>query len=91
MSEFTEILKFIGDNFPWAIVIILIVILIYFIINPEKIEKNLLNLRKRYMSDGRFRKIWDFFMKISSTIMKIDAKYHSLKKAMNIGLIFRKV
>jgi len=59
--------------------------------NPERIEKSLLNLRNRYMSDGRFRKIWDFFMKISSTIMKIDAKYHSLKKAMNIGLIFRKV
>jgi len=59
--------------------------------NPEKIEKNLLNLRKRYMSDGRFRKLWNFFMKISSTIMKIDAKYHSLKKAMNIGLIFKKV
>jgi len=59
--------------------------------NPEKIEKNLINLRMRYMSDGRFRKIWDFFIKISSTIMKIDAKYHSLKKAMNIGLIFRKV
>ena len=58
--------------------------------NPEKIEKSLLNLRNRYMSDGRFRKIWDFFVKISSTIMKIDAKYHSLKKAMNIGLIFRK-
>ena len=59
--------------------------------NPEKIEKNLLNLRKRYMSDGRFRKLWNFFMKISSTIMKIDAKHHSLKKAMNIGLIFKKV
>ncbi len=39
MSEFTGILKFLSDNFPWAIVIVLIVILIYFIINPEKIEK----------------------------------------------------
>jgi SAM-dependent methyltransferase len=59
--------------------------------NPEKIETNLLNLRKRYMSDGRFRKIWNFFMRSSSALMKIDAKYHSLKKAMNIGIIFRKV
>ncbi|MFW9940274.1 MAG: class I SAM-dependent methyltransferase [Candidatus Thorarchaeota archaeon] len=59
--------------------------------NPKKIEANLLNLRKRYMSDGRFRRIWDFFIKYSSVFMKIDAKYHSLKKAMNIGIIFRKV
>jgi ubiquinone/menaquinone biosynthesis C-methylase UbiE len=59
--------------------------------NPEYIEQNLLNLRTRYMSDSGFRKIWDFFMKISSTIMKVDAKYQPLKKVMNVGLIFRKV
>ncbi|MFX0081973.1 MAG: class I SAM-dependent methyltransferase [Candidatus Hodarchaeota archaeon] len=59
--------------------------------NPKKIEQNIINLRTRYMFNGGFRKIWDFFMKISSTIMKIDAKYHSLKNIMNIGLIFRKI
>jgi len=59
--------------------------------NPEKLETNLLNLRKRYVSDSRFRRIWNFFIRSSSVVMKIDAKYHSLKRAMNIGIIFRKV
>jgi SAM-dependent methyltransferase len=58
--------------------------------NPEKTEKNLLNLRKRYVLDAAFRKIWDFVVKISSKFMKLDAQYNSLKRIMNLGFIFRK-
>ncbi|MFX1256913.1 MAG: class I SAM-dependent methyltransferase [Promethearchaeota archaeon] len=59
--------------------------------NPEKIEKSLLNLRNRYESNAGFRKFWEIIVKISAKIMKIDAKYHSLKKIMNIALIFEKI
>ena len=58
--------------------------------NPNKTEVNLLKLRKRYATDAIFRKLWDFVVKVSSNVMKIDAKYHSLKKIMNIGLVFIK-
>jgi len=59
--------------------------------NPEKTEQSLLNLRKRYASDATFRKLWNFAIKISSKVMKLDAKYHPLEKIMNIGLIYIKV
>ncbi len=59
--------------------------------NPKKAEENLSRLRERYISDPVFRKFWKIFNKISSRIMKIDAKYGSLKKMMNIGLIFKKI
>jgi hypothetical protein len=60
-------------------------------INPKKIEKNLINLRKKYRSNLIFRKIWNLFVKISSTLMKIDAKYYSPKRMMNIAFIFLKL
>ena len=58
--------------------------------NPQKIESVLIKLRKNYVENSIFRKIWDLFVRISGFIMKIDAKYHSLKKMRNIGLIFKK-
>ncbi|MHA1291975.1 MAG: class I SAM-dependent methyltransferase [Promethearchaeota archaeon] len=59
--------------------------------NPEKIETNLLKLRKRYNTDEIFRKLWNFVIKISSKVMKIDAKYQPLKKIMNIAIICKKI
>ena len=58
--------------------------------NPKKIEENLLNLRNRYESSILFRKFWNIIVRILSKFMKIDAKYHSLKKVMNIAFIFKK-
>jgi len=58
--------------------------------NPEKTEQNLLKLRTRYLKNPIFQKIWNMVVKISSKFMKIDAKYHSLKRIMNIGLILSK-
>ncbi len=58
--------------------------------NVEKVEKNLINLRDNYENNAYFRKIWDSFVWIIAKIMKIEAKYRSLKKMMNIALIFIK-
>jgi len=58
--------------------------------NPEKCEKNLENLRNRYETDAVFRKCWNFAINIASRVMKIDAKYHSFKRIMNIAFIFIK-
>jgi len=58
--------------------------------NPNNIEENIANLRYRYENNQTFRKIWNLIVKILSKLMKIDAKYQSLKKIMNIALIFKK-
>lgn len=58
--------------------------------NPEKTENNIQKLRDIYETNPVFKKIWDYVVKISANIMKIDAKYHSLKNVMNIGFIFLK-
>ncbi|MFX1470795.1 MAG: class I SAM-dependent methyltransferase [Promethearchaeota archaeon] len=58
--------------------------------NPKKVEKNLIELRKKYESNIIFRKIWKIVVKILSTFMKIDAKYNSLNRIRNLGLIFIK-
>ncbi|KKM75107.1 hypothetical protein LCGC14_1393590 [marine sediment metagenome] len=39
MSDLTDILDFLAKGTPWAFVIILIAIIIYFLINPGKVEK----------------------------------------------------
>ena len=39
MSDLVDILDFLAKGTPWAIIIILIGLLIYFLINPEKMEK----------------------------------------------------
>ncbi|TFG14380.1 MAG: class I SAM-dependent methyltransferase [Promethearchaeota archaeon] len=58
--------------------------------NPQRVEKNLQKLRNRYSSNILFRKVWDVFVKISSLLMKLDAKYSSLNNKMNLGFIFLK-
>ena len=58
--------------------------------NPNNIEENIANLRYRYENSQTFRKIWNLIVKMLSKLMKIDAKYQSLKKIMNIALIFKK-
>ena len=58
--------------------------------NAEKVEKKLINLRNNYENNVYFRKIWDRFVWIIAKIMKIEAKHRSLKKMMNIALIFIK-
>jgi len=58
--------------------------------NAERVEKNLVSLRDNYENNVYFRKIWDSFVWIIAKIMKVEAKYRSLKKMMNIALIFIK-
>ncbi len=59
-------------------------------INPKKTEKSLQKLRIRYNSDIIFRNIWKFFTIFLTKLMKIDAKYNSLKNIRNIAFIFMK-
>ncbi|MFX0034145.1 MAG: class I SAM-dependent methyltransferase [Candidatus Hermodarchaeota archaeon] len=58
--------------------------------NPKKVEKNLIDLRKKYESNSIFRKFWNIIVRIFSTFMKIDAKYHSNNRIRNLGLVFIK-
>ncbi|MFX0155968.1 MAG: class I SAM-dependent methyltransferase [Candidatus Hodarchaeota archaeon] len=58
--------------------------------NPKKIEESLINLRKKYEFNSTFRKLWNIIVRILSKCMKIDAKYHSLDRIRNLGLIFIK-
>lgn len=59
-------------------------------VSPEKTERNLIRLRERYEKNEIFRKFWNKFVKLTSILMKIDASYLPLKRAMNIAMIFRK-
>ena len=58
--------------------------------NPKKLEQNIIKLRHRYESNIVFRKLWNIVVRILSKFMKIDAKYHSFKKIMNMAFIFKK-
>jgi len=58
--------------------------------NPKKIERKILKLRNRYESNIIFRKIWNIIVTSMAKIMKLDAKYHSLNKIMNLAFIFIK-
>jgi len=58
--------------------------------NPEKMETDLKNLRKKYISDIGFRRIYDKLVKFGSKLMKIDAKFQPLRNIMNICIVFRK-
>ncbi|MFX0044158.1 MAG: class I SAM-dependent methyltransferase [Candidatus Hodarchaeota archaeon] len=58
--------------------------------NPKEFEKKILKLRNRYEANTIFRNIWNILVKIMAKIMKLDAKYHSLNKIMNIAFIFIK-
>ncbi|MFX1393363.1 MAG: class I SAM-dependent methyltransferase [Promethearchaeota archaeon] len=59
-------------------------------VNPKKTEETLIKLRNRYESNIIFRKFWNLVVNIGARLMKIDAKYHSLKKIMNVAFIFKK-
>ena len=58
--------------------------------NPDKMESDLMNLRKKYISNPIFRRIYDKFVKFGSKCMKLDANFQPLKNIMNICIIFRK-
>ena len=58
--------------------------------NPKKIEENLLRLRNKYRYSIGFRILWNIIVKFLSKLMKIDAKYNSINKIRNVGLIFIK-
>ena len=58
--------------------------------NPKKIEENLLSLRNKYRYSIGFRILWNIIVKFLSKLMKIDAKYNSINKIRNVGLIFIK-
>lgn len=59
--------------------------------NPKKIERKILKLRNRYESNIIFRKIWNIIVTSMAKFMKLDAKYHSLNKIMNLAFIFIKM
>lgn len=58
--------------------------------NVERVEKNIISLRDTYENNVYFRNVWDSFVWIIAKLMKIEAKYRSLKNMMNIALIFIK-
>ena len=58
--------------------------------NPKKIEENLLSLRNKYQYSIGFRALWNIIVKFLAKLMKIDAKYNSINKIRNVGLIFIK-
>ena len=58
--------------------------------DPEQIETGLLKLRDKYAKNYRFRLLWNVIVKLISKLMKLDAKYLPINKAMNIALIFKK-
>lgn len=58
--------------------------------NPDKIERELLKLREKYLSNLKFRVFWNIFVRINAIFMKLDAKYHKLKRNLNIAFMFEK-
>ncbi|MFX1427405.1 MAG: class I SAM-dependent methyltransferase [Promethearchaeota archaeon] len=58
--------------------------------NPKKLEESLITLREKYESNIGFRVLWDLIVKFFSKLMKLDAKYNSIYKIRNIGLVFIK-
>jgi len=58
--------------------------------NPKKTEQSLINLRIKYERNVAFRQVWNLIVGLLTKLMKLDAKYHSFKKIMNIALIFKK-
>lgn len=58
--------------------------------SPEQVEKRLLKLREQYAKNYGFRLFWNIIVNIISKLMKLEAKYLPIEKAMNIALIFKK-
>ncbi len=59
-------------------------------VNPKKTENSLQTLRKNYASNTFFRKIWNIFVKVTSFIMKLDARSKNLQNKMNLAFVFIK-
>ena len=59
-------------------------------IDPKGTEEKINKLREKYMKNLIFKKIWDIFVLISSSLMKADARIQPFHKTMDIGMIFRK-
>jgi len=59
-------------------------------VSPDKTEKSILKLRSHYTSNQIFRRFWNILNKAISKLMKIDAKYQSIKNNMNVGFVFQK-
>ncbi|TFG04311.1 MAG: class I SAM-dependent methyltransferase [Promethearchaeota archaeon] len=59
--------------------------------HPQKVEEKILSLRFLYDTNSMFRAFWKVIVYLGSKIMKLDAKYHGIKKNMNVGFIFIKV
>ena len=57
---------------------------------PDKTEEKLIKLRDLYMKSVSFRVFWTLIVKLISKLMKVEAKYQSIKKIMNIGVIIKK-
>ncbi|MGV9171739.1 MAG: class I SAM-dependent methyltransferase [Promethearchaeia archaeon] len=58
--------------------------------NPQATEGKIEILRKRYINNTLFRKIWDIFVRIGATFMMFDALHQSKNRIMNIAFVFRK-
>ncbi|MBD3254737.1 MAG: methyltransferase domain-containing protein [Candidatus Lokiarchaeota archaeon] len=58
--------------------------------DPQKVEKTISNLRKMFISNLTFRKVWSIIVFFISKIMKMDAKYTPIKQIMNIAILFKK-
>jgi hypothetical protein len=59
--------------------------------NPTKLEESLINLRLKYETNKVFRRFWDYVVKVLSLFMKLDAKYISIQRMMNLALVFKKI
>ena len=57
---------------------------------PKKTEESLLLLRKKYETNKLFHKLWYHFVKITTRLMKLDAKFQPKSKIMNIAFLFTK-
>jgi ubiquinone/menaquinone biosynthesis C-methylase UbiE len=59
-------------------------------IDPKGTERKIYDLRKRYQTNLLFRKLWDVFVLISSSLMKVDACIQPFHKTMDICVILKK-
>ncbi|MBY9007920.1 MAG: class I SAM-dependent methyltransferase [Candidatus Lokiarchaeota archaeon] len=57
---------------------------------PKEVEEQINKLRARYESKIWFRKLWDLFVRITSYFMRLEVKYLSINKVMNIGFVIKK-
>jgi SAM-dependent methyltransferase len=59
--------------------------------NPNETEDAINSIRHKYFHNPLFKKFWNILVKYVSKVMKLDAKYQSLKNILNICVIYRKM